>query len=161
MYPQRCRNCGTPRKADLQVCVRCETPFDATDDAGVDPIEAALPRPAAPSTVQTHGTVMLALVGGFVVLAVLLGFSVRDVGPFRAQMISSTGSEGRHEIVVEVSNAGRRAGRGNCLVTYAAGRDARPAKSFTSERIPGGETIRQTVTLVNEADASPTTVTCR
>lgn len=157
MPPQRCRGCGTPRKGDLQVCVTCETPFDD----GVDPIDAALPRPAAPSAAQSHGTVMLALLGGFVVLAVLLGFSVRDVGPFRARLLEVRGTGEQRELVVEVSNDGRRAGRGNCLVTYAAGRDARPARNFTSERIAGGGTVRQSVTLVNEADAAPTGVTCR
>ena len=124
-------------------------------------VETALPRPAAPSTTQSHGTVLLALLAGFVVLAVLLGFSVRGIGPFEARLVSSTGTAETRQVVVEVTNEGRRAGRGNCLVSYKAGADARPSRNFMSERVEPGGTVRQVVTLTNEFDATPTGVVCR
>lgn len=124
-------------------------------------IDTELPRPAAPSTVQSHGTVLAAVLAGFVVLAVLLAFSVRGIGPFEATLVETTGTGETRQVVVEIANEGRRAGRGNCLVTYKAGADARLPRNFTSERVEPGQTLRQTVTLTNDADATPTGVVCR
>jgi hypothetical protein len=156
MPTQRCSRCGTPRRGDLQVCVRCEAPF--TDPLDVD---AALPRPAAPATTQSHGSVLLAVLAGFVVLAVLLGLSVRGVGPFEARIVDSTGTGDTRMLTVEITNEGERAGRGNCQVVLAAGNDPRRTETFTSQKVGGGETIRQTVEVDTENDAEAVRIRCR
>ena len=153
MPKQRCPRCGTPRRGDLQVCVRCETPFDAE-------VDLAIPRPAAPSTTQSHGTVMLGLLGGFVVLAALLWLSVRGIGPFEARLVETTGAGTDKQVVVEITNKGSRAGRGNCRIGLQAGSTPLPLKNFQSHRIDGGDTLRQTVDVETQADAVPTLVNC-
>lgn len=153
MAKQRCPRCGTPRRGDLQVCVRCETRFDAE-------IDLAIPRPAAPSTTQSHGTVMLGLLGGFVVLAALLWLSVRGIGPFDARLVETTGSGTTKQVVVEVTNNGSRTGRGNCQIGLQAGSNPLPLKTFQSERLDAGQTVRQTVQIETDADAVPTLVRC-
>ena len=153
MPKQRCQRCGTPRRDDLQVCVRCETPFDGE-------LDLAFPRPAAPSTTQSHGTVMLGLLGGFVVLAGLLWLSVRGIGPFEARLLDTAGTGTTKQVTVEVTNAGSRPGRGNCQIGLQAGDSPLPLKTFQSQRLEGGETRRQTVEVETQADAVATLVRC-
>jgi hypothetical protein len=153
MPKQRCQRCGTPRRDDLQVCLRCETPFDGE-------LDLAIPRPAAPSTTQSHGTVMLGLLSGFVVLAALLWLSVRNIGPFEARLVETTGTGTAKKIVVEVTNKGSRPGRGNCQLGLKAGANPLPLKTFQSDRISGGESVRQVVDVETDAAAVPTSVRC-
>lgn len=153
MPKQRCQRCGTPRRDDLQVCVRCEEPFDGE-------LDLAIPRPAAPSTTQSHGTVMLGLLGGFVVLGALLWLSVRGIGPFEARIIETTGTGTSKQVVVEVTNTGSRPGRGNCQIGLKVGDDPRPLKQFQSERVGGGEKVVQVVDIETDAAAVPTVIRC-
>lgn len=139
---ERCPRCGTPRRGDLQVCVRCETPFDAI---GED-VDLALPRPAAPSPSQSHGTVMVALLSGFVLLAFLLWLSVRGVGPFTATVVSSETAGDKARVTVSVTNEGSKPGHGKCRIQRVSGTgDQQPPFQFLSQRVPGKSTITQTV----------------
>lgn len=140
---ERCPRCGAPRNpADLQVCLRCEQPFPAADDD----IDAALPRPAAPSTTQIHGTVMLAVLSGFVALAVFLYFSVRGVGPFEARVVETRPAGARVAVTVEVSNKGSKAGHGKCRVhRLSEFGDRGQDHQFLSDRVPPGGSVTQTV----------------
>jgi len=142
---ERCPQCGTPRRGDLQVCVRCETPFPTAEED----VELALPRPAAPSPTQSHGTVMVALMSGFVVLGVLLWLSVRGVGPFTAEVVrTAPRGDGKADVTVSVHNDGSKGGHGKCSIERVdAGGVKEPAFQFLSERVPGGETITQTVVV--------------
>lgn len=139
---ERCPRCGAPRNpSDLQVCLRCEQPFPAADD-----LDAALPRPAAPSTSQIHGTVMAAVLVGFVGLAVLLWVSVRGVGPFEARVLSTQPAGGKTAVTVEVSNKGSKAGHGKCrIVRLSEFGDRGQDHQFLSQRVPPKSTITQTV----------------
>ncbi len=139
---ERCPRCGTPRRGDLQVCVRCETPFEASSDE----IEAALPRPAAPSPTQSHGTVMAALLLGFVILALLLWLSVRDVGPFRASVVETTKVGNVARVTVSITNEGGKAGHGKCRIErLSETNDAQPPHQFLSKRVPGNGSITEVV----------------
>jgi hypothetical protein len=139
---ERCLRCGTPRRGDLQVCVRCEAPFD---EVTADDVDLALPRPAAPSPTQSHGTVMAGLLAGFVVLAVLLYLSVRGVGPFKATVTGSQVTGTTAHLTVTISNEGRKAGHAKCRVPRYIGDDAQPDFGFLSVRVPAHGTITQTV----------------
>ena len=153
MPVQRCPRCGTARRGDLQVCVRCESPFDAPD------VETSLPRPAAPATSQSHGTVIGLLLVGFVVLGVLLYFSVRNIGPFRAQVLSTQVAGSNAVVTVEVRNEGDRAGHGKCAIARkdSGTGDLREPFQFLSERVPAHSAIRQTVQVPVEQNVVVTT----
>lgn len=147
MAVQRCSRCGTARRGDLQVCVRCETPFADPADDGVD-LEAALPRPAAPSPTQSHGTVLMAVLVGFVVLAVLLKLSIRGVGPFEVRLVDSTSAGDTLRITLEITNRGERTGRANCRIPLRDETDVvQTPKTVVTARIEPGETIREVVSV--------------
>jgi hypothetical protein len=158
MAVERCGRCGTARRGDLQVCVRCETPFGTSDgDPDVD-----IQRPAAPSTIQTHGTIAAMLVLGVVILGVVLAFAGRDVGPFTAQITGQRpAAAGTVTVTVKVTNEGDRAGRGNCRIqVQSAGNIARTVRTFlTEQRIPGHASVTQDVEVSTE-DGQPAAVSC-
>lgn len=118
-------------------------------DGSIDDIDLALPRPAAPSPTQSHGTVMVALLAGFVGLAFLLWLSVRGVGPFTATVVSSTVEGSTAQVTVSITNEGRKAGHGKCRVerVSTATGDLQTAHQFLSRRVPGKSTITETVTV--------------
>lgn len=147
MPTERCPRCGTPRRGDLQVCVRCEQPFDAAAGAGgPEDVDLVLPRPAAPSPTQSHGTVMVALLAGFVGLAFLLWLSVRGVGPFEAKVLDAKPTGTKTAVTVEVSNKGSKAGHGKCRIERLSEfGDRGQDHQFLSDRVPPNSTITQTV----------------
>ncbi|HWL36133.1 MAG TPA: hypothetical protein VNQ77_08050 [Frankiaceae bacterium] len=154
---ERCPRCGTPRRGDLQVCVRCETPFGAT---GED-VDLALPRPAAPSPSQSHGTVMVALLSGFVLLAFLLWLSVRGVGPFTAKVVSSETAGDKARVTVSVTNEGSKPGHGKCRIQRVSGTgDQQPPFQFLSQRVPGKSTITETVEVPLDPGVKTGAIAC-
>lgn len=123
------------------MCVRCEHVFGEGDD-----VDLALPRPAAPSPTQSHGTVMVAVLSGFVVLAFLLWLSVRGVGPFEARVLETKPAGEKTAVTVEVSNKGSKAGHGKCRIERVTefgdrGQDFQ----FLSPRVAPGQSITHTV----------------
>lgn len=135
----------------MQVCVRCEHAF-ADAVPGEEDVDLALPRPAAPSPSQSHGTVMVAVLSGFVVLAVLLWLSVRGVGPFEARIVETKPRATAVTVTVEVSNRGTKAGHGKCRIERVTefgdrGQDFQ----FLSRRVGPKATITQTVEVALEA----------
>jgi hypothetical protein len=153
MPPERCPRCGTARRGDLQVCVRCETSFDDVD--------LALPRPAAPSPSQSHGTVMVALVAGFVLMAFLLWLSVRGVGPFTARVVSAVPAGDQISVTVTVTNEGSKAGHGKCRIgRVTTGGDLTSEYQFLSARVAPHSTITQTVEVPHQDGVNVTQVAC-
>lgn len=112
-----------------------------------DDVDIALPRPAAPSPTQSHGTVMVALLSGFVVLAVLLWLSIRDVGPFTASIASQRAVPGdKAAVTVTITNEGKKAGHGKCRIgRVAESGDRETDFQFISDRVAPHQTITQTV----------------
>lgn len=126
------------------MCVRCEYAFAAPGEE--EDLDRAIPRPAAPSPSQSHGTVMVAVLCGFVVLAVLLWLSVRGVGPFEARVLDTRVSGDTATVTVEVSNKGRKAGHGKCRIERVndfgnRGQDFQ----FLSARVAPKGSVTQTV----------------
>jgi hypothetical protein len=139
------------------VCVRCETAFDAA----ADDVELALPRPAAPSPTQSHGTVMVALLAGFVVLAFLLWLSVRSVGPFEAKVVSTTRVGDVAQVTLSITNEGRKAGHGRCRIERISDTgNQQPPFQFLSGRVPGNATITETVEVELAPDERTGQVAC-
>lgn len=156
MAVERCARCGTARRGDLQVCVRCETPFAASS---VDP-DVDLQRPAAPSKLQTHGTIAAVIAFGVVLMGLVFAYSVRKVGPFTGEIVGQKPNGATVTVSVRVTNNGDRAGRGNCRVRVRAEADrARNVAPFMTERIPGNGSVTRDVD-VPIADGRPAAITC-
>jgi hypothetical protein len=155
MPVQRCKRCGTARRGDLQVCVRCETPFDDATDPDLD-----IQRPAAPSKLQTHGTMAAVVVIGVALMGVFFGLSVRNVGPFKATITAQQPRGDNVTVTVNVANKGERAGRGNCRVRVRKANGVVVAvEPFVTERIPGKKAVTRTVD-VPVSSGVPAEVTC-
>jgi hypothetical protein len=129
--------------------------------ASPDDIDLALPRPAAPSPSQSHGTVMVAVLSGFVVLAVLLWLSVRGVGPFTASIVSTRPAQGGAAVTVSVTNEGSKAGHGKCRIQRVnATGDQQGDYQFLSDRVAPHATITQTVTVTLGEGVTTGAISC-
>ena len=135
--------------------MRCETPFDDSTDPDLD-----IQRPAAPSKLQTHGTMAAVVVLGVAVMALLFWLSIRDVGPFTGTITSQQANGEAVTVTVQVANEGERAGRGNCRIrarkTNGVVANVAP---FVTERIPGQGSVTRTVD-VPVTDGVPAEVSC-
>lgn len=127
-----------------------------------DEIEEALPRPAVPASTQSHGTILLGIVAGFVVLALLLRLSISGVGPFTVELVDTKGIGNTLELTLRITNEGDRTGRANCRVPLADAADVVQApKTVLTQRIAPDETVTQVVTLTVSDGVRPSgKVTC-
>ena len=126
-------------------------------------IEEALPRPAVPATTQSHGTILLGVLIGFVLLFGLLRWSISGVGPFAVQIVDSTSTGRTLTLTLEITNEGDRAGRANCRIPLADARDVvQPPKNVLTEvEIKPGQTYTQVVTLTVPEGVQPSgEITC-
>src|SRR6188472_1286094 len=88
-----CLKCGRPTPVGVSLCER--------DNPG---------RIKSPSTTQVHGTIVIGVILGFVLLLVLLRVGSAGVGPFRSSVDGySTRADGGLEVAFTVSNGGSRA----------------------------------------------------
>lgn len=111
-------------------------------------LDTELPRPAAPSTTQSHGTLLLGVVIGFVLLAVLFGLSIRGIGPFEVKLVDSSGIGDRLSVTLEITNTGERKGRANCRIPLRDEADVvQSPKNVTTRQIEPGETITEVISF--------------
>lgn len=118
-------------------CIRCGRPTPL----GVALCDADNPgRIKGPSATQVHGTIVLGLIGGFLLFALLAALAGAGVGPFRAAVVGEASlADGSTEIVVSVTNEGSRSSAASCRLSrggVTGGSDA----VFFSEVIPAGAT---------------------
>ena len=124
--PRNCYKCGRQIGPDETICEVCNR-------AGM----------ATPSATQYHGTIVVAIVGGVVLMAIAASLSLRGIGPFQARTLGWS-SDPPDAVVVElqVTNEGTRAGRAKCQVTA---RDASNLvlriRSTVSPQVNGGGTV--------------------
>jgi predicted nucleic acid-binding Zn ribbon protein len=123
---RHCYKCGREIGTDQTIC-------DVCNRAGM----------ATPSATQYHGTIVVAIVAGVVIMAIAASLSLRGIGPFRGEALR-WGSDPPDAVVVElqVTNEGTRPGRAKCQLTA---RDASNlvlrTRSTLSPQVPGGDTI--------------------
>ncbi len=125
-------------------CVRCGRPTPA----GVSLCEADNPGAIkSPSATQVHGTILVGVVAGFLILGLLARFAVSAAGPFEADIQGRAArADGAAEVVVRVVNAGTSPGAATCRVT----RDGVPRQedlTFRTERLAAGATVQVRRTL--------------
>lgn len=124
--PRRCYKCGRLIGPDETICEVCNR-------AGM----------ATPSATQYHGTIVVAIVAGVVIMAIAASLALRGIGPFRGEALR-WGSDPPDAFVVEleVTNEGTREGRAKCQLTA---RDTSNLvlriRSTISPPVPGGSTV--------------------
>jgi hypothetical protein len=130
----------TPDPRPLRNCYKCgrqigpdETICEVCNRAGM----------ATPSATQYHGTIVVAIVAGVVIMALAASFALRGIGPFHAEVVSWSSDPPDGVLVqVLVSNQGTGTGRAKCqLVARDAADFVLRNRSSISPPIPGGETI--------------------
>lgn len=123
---RRCYKCGRPIGPDETICSVCNR-------AGM----------ATPSATQYHGTIVVAIVAGVVLLAVWASLAMSGIGPYEASVLRVTTDPPDGAIVsVQVSNGGTRAGRAKCTIEArdTAGIPLR-VRSAVSPQVPAGGSV--------------------
>lgn len=126
---RNCIKCGRQIGPDESICEVCNR-------AGM----------ATPSASQYHGTIVVAIVAGVVIMAIAASLSLRGIGPFQGEALSWS-SDPPDAVVVElrVKNEGSRAGRAKCQLTARDGSNlVLRIRSTVSPPIEPGSTVTYT-----------------
>ena len=124
--PRNCYKCGRQIGPDETIC-------DVCNRAGM----------ATPSATQYHGTIVVAIVGGVVLMAIAASLSLRGIGPFHGDVLT-WGSAPPDAILVEVqvTNQGTRAGRAKCQISARDATDmVLRIRATVSPQVQGGATV--------------------
>ena len=124
--PRNCYKCGRQIGPDETICTVCNR-------AGM----------ATPSATQYHGTIVVAIVAGIVIMALAASWSIRGIGPFHGEALR-WGSDPPDAIVVEVevTNQGTREGRAKCQLTARDGSNlVLRIRSAISPPVQGGDSV--------------------
>jgi RNA polymerase subunit RPABC4/transcription elongation factor Spt4 len=144
---RNCYKCGRQIGPDQTIC-------DVCNSAGM----------ATPSATQYHGTIVVAIVAGVVIMAVAASLAVRGIGPFQGQALRWSADPPDGVVVqVQVGNQGTRTGRAKCELSAldASGRVLREVSSLSPAVSGGGSvTFQERMPGVPEAPVS-IAVTCR
>ena len=98
---RHCYKCGREIGPDQTIC-------DVCNRAGM----------ATPSATQVHGTIVVAIVAGVVLMAFAASFAVRGIGPFRGEVVGWAADAPDGTLVqLHVTNQGTREGRAKCQLT--------------------------------------------
>ena len=123
---RNCYKCGRQIGPDETIC-------DVCNRAGM----------ATPSATQYHGTIVVAIVAGVVIMAIAASLAVRGIGPFHGEALR-WGSDPPDGVLVQlqVSNGGTSPGRARCRLTA---RDAQErvlrTRTSLSPQVPAGGEI--------------------
>ncbi len=131
---RHCIKCGRQIGPDETICEVCNR-------AGM----------ATPSATQYHGTIVVAIVAGVIIMAIAASLSLRGIGPFQGEALGWAGDPPDAVLVeLRVTNEGSRAGRAKCQLTARDGSNlvlrirssvsppVQPGSTVTyTERIPG------------------------
>jgi hypothetical protein len=143
---RHCIKCGRVIGQDESMCAYC-----------------LRPGMTAPSASQYHGTMVAAIIGGVVLLALAASLGMRGIGPWEARTVAVGPLErGGVEVTMEVENTGTRAGRAQCRLVAAdeSGRTLRTASVLTPT-LDGGASDRITERLPGLAEEpAEVTVAC-
>ena len=126
------------------------------------PLDTELPGPAAPSQTQSHGTMLAAVVLGFVLLLGMFYVTTRGVGPFPAEIRRAEVVAGSMTVEVSVRNDGRKGGRANCDIRLVDTDGAVQPKGhrFLTARIEPGQALTEKLTFPVEPGTRATSISC-
>ncbi len=115
-----CFRCGRPTPLGVSLCER--------DNPG---------RIKSPSSTQVHGTIVIGVLAGFLLLAVLLGVATAGVGPFHSAVVgAATRVDGGLDVIIQVVNGGTRTAGASCRVS-AGGAPDYPRHGLLQRPDPG------------------------
>ena len=123
---RHCYKCGREIGPDQTICAVCNR-------AGM----------ATPSATQYHGTIVVAIVAGVVIMAIAASLAIRGVGPFRGETVAFRPDPPDGVVVtVRVSNEGSQAGRAKCQLTARDAADGiLRVRATVSPSVPAGSSI--------------------
>ncbi len=123
---RNCYKCGRQIGPDQTIC-------DVCNRAGM----------ATPSATQYHGTIVVAIVAGVVLMAIAASLSLRGIGPFRGEALRwESVTPDAVVIELQVTNQGTRAGRAKCQLTARDGSNlVLRIRSTVSPQVEGGGTV--------------------
>lgn len=135
-----CLKCGRPTPVGVSLC--------DDDNPG---------RIKSPSTTQVHGTIVIGVIGGFLLLLFLFRLGSNGVGPFPTTLVGySTRADGGLDVALTVTNNGQRAAGASCRISANGAPDFRDYVFFTQPIQPGeSRTFTQSVPVVPNAPISP------
>jgi hypothetical protein len=130
--------------ATHDVCLKCGRPTPL----GVSLCEVDNPgHIKSPSTTQVHGTIVIGVIAGFVLLLVLFRIGSSGVGPFNSTLVGyTTRADGAFDVAITVTNTGDRVAGASCRISASGAPDFRDYTFFT-EPIPVGESRTFTRTV--------------
>lgn len=115
---RHCYKCGREIGPDESIC-------DICNRAGM----------ATPSASQYHGTIVVAIIAGVAAMAIWASFSMRGVGPYRAEVVSITDAPPASALVtLLVENQGTSRGAATCRLEA---RDANGVSLRTGSLVTG------------------------
>jgi predicted nucleic acid-binding Zn ribbon protein len=123
---RHCYKCGREIGPDETICAICNR-------AGM----------ATPSATQYHGTIVVAIVTGVVIMAIAASLSLRGIGPFQGSALGMRADPPDGVLVtIRLANEGTKAGRATCLLVArdSAGNSV-ANHSVVSPQVPGGGAI--------------------
>lgn len=116
-----CLKCGRPTPLGVSLCDE--------DNPG---------RIKSPSSTQVHGTIVLGVLAGFLLLLLLLRFGAAGIGPFPASVTGyATRPDGGLDVVLAVTNNGSRAAGTSCRIAVTGAVDSSDYVFFTDPIQPG------------------------
>jgi hypothetical protein len=124
--PRNCYKCGREIGSDETIC-------DICNRAGM----------ATPSATQYHGTIVVAIVAGVVLMALAASLSLRGIGPFQGEVLRWDREPPDAIVVdVQVTNQGTREGRAKCQLTVRDGSNlVLRIRSTISPSVAGGAAV--------------------
>jgi hypothetical protein len=140
-----CARCGAPVPIGVGLCERC-------NPLGLRDVSAS----------QVHGTVIITVLIGFVLLAIVARLAVTGLGPFPATINDVVPVGDALRVTLTVTNEGSASGQTTCRVTTASNQGGDPNAFVLSPNLEPGQTITfdQTITELGSRDTD-LTVACR
>jgi len=90
-------------------------------------------RIKSPSSTQVHGTIVVGVLIGFILLGLLFRFGSVGIGPFPATLAgAATRADGGLDVIVKVTNDGTRAAGASCRISARGAPDFRDYVSRSS-----------------------------
>lgn len=140
-------------------CVRCGAPVPIADGMCERCNPLGLKQPAAS---QAHGTVVLGIIIGVIILFVVARISLQGVGPFQAVVADVISAPPGLAVTITVTNQGTAAGSTTCRIYDPSVGGIGPESTYAdSPRVEGGRSVSfsaQVVTLGNTV--RPLAVSC-
>ena len=119
-----CVRCGRPVQLHVALCEECN-PLGLSD----------------PASSQAHGIAITAIIVFVIFLAVVARVTLAGLGPFTATVVDAVPTGPGLTVTIEISNAGTRAGKTNCVLTDPRGPITGHVVRVQTPVVPAGGTI--------------------